>query len=343
VSFRSRRLAAFVVLPAAFLAACSSGSGSSAKSTPATPSATASGSSAAPSSPAGPPASTTTTTVGVKVSGGFGATPTLTIPATAAPKALTQQTLVPGLGATVAKGDTVIANYVGETWAPKSGAANVFDSSFARSTPAPFVIGEGQVIPGWDKTLVGKHIGTRLLLTVPPADGYGTTGNSQANITATDTLVFVIDLVADYKSNASAPGTVVPNLATAGLPKFTNVPGKEPTITSTAGVKVPTAPISTLVIKGSGAKIDASKTLVLQLVQTDLATGKDTQATWGQAPQTVEASSVFNVADKLQGQNIGARAVALLPATPAVPASASAASQAAAPPEILIIDVIGQY
>lgn len=321
---------AVLLTTAVLLTACSSGS----KPGP------------SPSSPSG--ASTTsgkatTTSEGVAVSGAFGTTPTLTIPAAPAPTMLTQQILTRGSGARVAKGDTLVANYLGETWAPKNGKATPFDSSFSRGTPASFVIGTGKVIPGWDKTLVGKTLGSRLLVTVPPIDGYGASGQPNAGITGTDTLVFVIDLVADYKPGASAPGTVVRNIPGTGLPKITNVPGKKPTIISTAGVKVPKQPTTTLLVTGSGAKIDSSKTLVLQLVQTDLATGKHTQATWGQGPQTVAAQSVLQLAGKLTGQNIGSRAVVLLPATPATPASSTQPAQPATPPQILIIDVVGQY
>ncbi len=346
----SRRLAALLVIPAAFLAACSSSSGgsaansggaSSASSAPSSGGGSSSGGSSsgapAPVGPGNP------TTVGVKVTGAYGKTPTLTIPAKPAPTALTQQILTTGTGAAVASGDTLIANYVGETWAPKDGKPNVFDSSFSRGAPAGFVIGTGQVIPGWDKTLVGKKLGSRVLLTIPPADGYGSAGQSSAGITGTDTLVFVIDLIATYKPSASAPGTVVPNVPTAGLPKITNVPAKPPTIVSVAGVKEPKAPTSTLVVKGSGAKIDSTKTLVLQLVQTDIATGKQTQSTWGQGPQTVPAQNVFNIADKFKGQNIGSRVIALLPATPATAATADQPAQDASPAEILILDVVGQF
>ena len=56
-------------------------------------------------------------------------------------------------------------------------------------------IGAGQVIPGWDKTLVGQKIGSRVLLVVPPKEGYGSKGSSQAGIKGTDTLVFVVDIL----------------------------------------------------------------------------------------------------------------------------------------------------
>ena len=55
-----------------------------------------------------------------------------------------------------------------------------------------------QLIPGWDKGLVGQHIGSRVLLVIPPADGYGKTGNPQAGIKGTDTLVFVVDVLGAY-------------------------------------------------------------------------------------------------------------------------------------------------
>jgi peptidylprolyl isomerase len=303
-----------------------------------------SGSTSAPvSASSGATSSTVTTKVGVTVSTGFGGTPTVTIPAAAAPTALSDQVITQGTGPVVASGDTIAANYVGETWAQKNGKVNVFDSSFSRGTPAGFVIGTGAVIPGWDKELVGQKIGSRVLLSIPPADGYGTSGQSAANISGTDTLVFVIDLVASYKPGISAPGTVVSNLSTAGLPKITNVAAKEPKVLSTAGVPTPTAAKSVLLVTGSGAKIDSTKTLVLELVETDLKTGKDTQSSWAQAPQTVLASSVLGVASVLTGQNVGARALILVPPIAAQAATATAAAVAATPAEVLIVDVVGQF
>ena len=38
-------------------------------------------------------------------------------------------------------------------------------------------------------------MGSRVMLIVPPAQGYGKTGNTQAGIKGTDTLVFVVDIV----------------------------------------------------------------------------------------------------------------------------------------------------
>jgi FKBP-type peptidyl-prolyl cis-trans isomerase len=337
-------LLALLLAAVVSLSACSSGSRSpSAGSSPSSgqPSPTSSTSTgSAPTSADAPVVENT----GIKVTGAFNTEPTVTFPASGPPKKLIEQTLIAGSGTPVASGDTVISNDVGEIWPTKIGSQpKVFDSSFSRGAPTGFVIGTGAVIPGFDKTLIGKRLGTRMLLSIPPADGYGPSGNSQAGISGTDTLVFVVDLLADYKPDASAPGVADSQLPATGWPKITNTPGRQPVITSVAGVKAPTSPTSKLLVKGSGAKIDPSKTLVLQLVQTDIATGTQTQSSWGKQPQLVSAQNVLSVATALNGQNIGARAVALLPATPAQQATATAAAQPATPAQVLIIDVVGQY
>jgi peptidylprolyl isomerase len=51
------------------------------------------------------------------------------------------------------------------------------------------------VIAGWDQGLVGQTVGSQVLLVVPPDQGYGSKGNSQAGIKPTDTLVFVVDIL----------------------------------------------------------------------------------------------------------------------------------------------------
>lgn len=117
--------------------------------------------------------------------------PTVTIPKTAAPKETKQATLIEGKGATVEKGQTLIANYHGVLWRDGS----VFDSSWDRGFAADFPIGSGRVIPGWDKTLVGKKVGSRVLLVIPPADGYGPKGGGDGKIKGDDVLVFVVDIL----------------------------------------------------------------------------------------------------------------------------------------------------
>ena len=120
--------------------------------------------------------------------------PAITVPSDAAPTQLVVQPLIKGTGAAVTSGQTITAHYTGVIW----GTGKQFDSTWDRGAPADITIGTGNVIPGWDQGLVGQTIGSQVLLVVPPDQGYGTTGNSQAGISGTDTLVFVVDILDAY-------------------------------------------------------------------------------------------------------------------------------------------------
>lgn len=121
--------------------------------------------------------------------------PTITAPTgVAASPSLVVQPLVVGTGPVVEAGQTVVVHYTGIVY----GTGKQFDSSWDRGQAAEFVIGKSQVIAGWDKGIVGQTVGSQLLLVIPPADGYGTSGNSSAGISGTDTLVFVVDILDAY-------------------------------------------------------------------------------------------------------------------------------------------------
>jgi FKBP-type peptidyl-prolyl cis-trans isomerase len=133
-----------------------------------------------------------------------GAAPTVTMPSSKVkpPKTLQVETLIKGTGAKVASGDYVVVQYVGYIWR----TGKTFDSSWSRKTPFGFEIGAqpAQVITGWDTGLRGVTVGSRVMLVIPPSDGYGSTGASQAGITGTDTLVFVVDVIDAYSASSSS-------------------------------------------------------------------------------------------------------------------------------------------
>jgi peptidylprolyl isomerase len=122
--------------------------------------------------------------------------PTVNIPkGVKPPSGLVANVLIQGHGATVVKGQTLLLQYTGVDW----NTGKNFDSSFTRKTAFTTAIGEGAVIPGWDQGLVGKHVGDRVLLVIPPSLGYGPQGGqSSAGIGANDTLVFVVDIIAAF-------------------------------------------------------------------------------------------------------------------------------------------------
>jgi len=118
----------------------------------------------------------------------------VTSPRTAPPTSMVVQQLVTGTGDTVRAGQTVRVTYTGALWKDDS----VFDASALHDTGSlEFQAGAGTVIKAWDEGLVGQPVGSRVLLVVPPADGYGAAG-SPPKVSGTDTLVFVVDILAAY-------------------------------------------------------------------------------------------------------------------------------------------------
>lgn len=129
------------------------------------------------------------------VSGASAGAPAITIPQAAPPSTLIVKTLIKGTGPGLADGQTVVAQVVGMNWRTKKVFYTTWPSAASPTgEPFSFVLG-GQVIPGWNKGLVGIPAGSRVMLIVPPADGYGKAGDASAGIKATDTLVFVVDIL----------------------------------------------------------------------------------------------------------------------------------------------------
>lgn len=95
---------------------------------------------------------------------------------------------------TAQKGDTVFVQYTG-----KLTDGTVFDSSIPRGQPFSFKLGSGMVIAGWEKGILGMHVGEKKTLTIAPADGYGANGvpNGRGGyvIPPNATLVFDVELV----------------------------------------------------------------------------------------------------------------------------------------------------
>ncbi len=121
---------------------------------------------------------------------------TITVPkGVKAPTKTVVQPLITGTGAEVKKGQTIRVAYTGALY--RNG--EVFDSSASRPEEPyfEFPLGQGQVIKGWDNGLVGQKVGSRVLLVIPPAAGYGEAGSGE-KIKGTDTLVFSVDILAAY-------------------------------------------------------------------------------------------------------------------------------------------------
>jgi peptidylprolyl isomerase len=97
--------------------------------------------------------------------------------------------LTEGDGAELTLEDTVSVNYLGQVYQGEK----PFDDSYSKGQPAEFAL--TGVVEGWTYGLEGVKVGSRVLLAIPPASGYGPQGNPSAGIKGTDTLYFVVDVL----------------------------------------------------------------------------------------------------------------------------------------------------
>ncbi|WP_438480329.1 FKBP-type peptidyl-prolyl cis-trans isomerase [Oleiharenicola lentus] len=100
------------------------------------------------------------------------------------------ETIKAGTGASPKKGQLVTVHYTGKFTDGKK-----FDSSVDRDDPFQFVLGEGQVIAGWDVGVAKMKVGDKVKLTIPPHLGYGAGGYPGA-IPPNATLIFEVELLA---------------------------------------------------------------------------------------------------------------------------------------------------
>ena len=94
-----------------------------------------------------------------------------------------------GIGQGVQNDDTVFVHYTGTL---EDGTK--FDSSLDRGRPFSFVIGSGQVIPGWEQGILGMKIGEKRKLIIAPELAYGSRGAGNM-IPPNATLIFEVDLL----------------------------------------------------------------------------------------------------------------------------------------------------
>lgn len=278
-----RLRALLLAVPLIVLAACSSGAGTTDSTTDST-GASGSSSEAATPGPSVPAATAVAAAVPADqlptATGAFGEKPTLTFPAGNPVPSLQRVILTEGTGPVTEAGQWLITNYLGQVW-----GGTVFDNSYDRGKTSVFQIGAKKVVPGWDTALVGVPVGSRVMLSLPPADGYGAAGNESAGIKGTDTLVFVIDIVNAIATNAGGQTDATVQPAPANAPVVTGDLGVAATVTIPAGLAEPTAPVVSVLATGTGAPIALGNVLVQYTAVTW--TGESAGTTWpGADPST---------------------------------------------------------
>jgi peptidylprolyl isomerase len=241
----------------------------------------------------------------IKVTGAYGKEPKVTFKAPWAIDKTQTRVEDPSDGPKVAEGSMVTVNYYGVN----GRTGKVFDQSFDGGRPVSFSL--AQVVPGFQKGLVGQNQGSRVTIAMPGPDGYDASGgNAQAGINVGDTLIFVVDILQAQLSGPS--GSAVP--PKAGLPTVTDDNGK-PVVTVPA-----TAPPKTLqvqpVIAGTGPKVGEADTVTMNYLWQTW-DGRQLESTYGAQPATLAMDQALSGLKKgLVGQPVGSRVLIVVPPGP---------------------------
>jgi peptidylprolyl isomerase len=267
---------------------------------------------------------TASSSAAVTATGAFGTAPKVTIPKARAGSSLTIRTLIQGTGVTLTKADVLAANYVVYTWDGTTSSEK--GSTFGHG---PSIL-PSKALPGLEAALIGKKVGTRVLAVIPPSEGFGTSGNPQAGVTGTTTLVFVVDLVKAYSDPADTTGTQV-SAGGGNLPTVSAKSGTAPALTFPSSAP-PSALVTKTLVKGSGPKVAKGDYVVAQYVGYIWRTKKVFSSSWLSGSPfgfTIGATpeQVIPGWDKgLVGQTAGSRVMLSIP--PAQGYGSSGASQA---------------
>lgn len=233
--------------------------------------------------------------------------PQVTVPA---PWAIgsTQSTVLREGGPQLLDDDSVItiryAGYNGRT-------GEQFDGNFDQDQPLTFPI--GMFVPGFTSSLVGKAVGSRVLMGIAADDGYPD-GQPAAGIEPGDSLVFVVDIVAANFSEATGE----PVAPEKGLPSVTmNDDG--PQLSISKDDKAPSKLKVATLIKGPGAEVTKDSSVQVRFRTWNYDGAKLIEDAWSQ-PQTGAVSELIEGWIKgIPGQTAGSRVLLVVPPDLAYP------------------------
>lgn len=286
-----------------------------------------------------------------KVSGKFGAKPSVTIPKGTDPAEKTvTKTVSSGSGAAVAKGDFVRLDFaakswkdgkdLGSTWQQTPGAG----TGAARQQVVEQTGQQSQLLPAKVlNAVVGKKSGSRLLVQGTAKDLIGENLNPQSGLKPEDTLVWVVDVIGGAKVDSKAEAKGTQAKVASGLPEVKANGQKAATITIPKGEKAPKDLKDQVLIQGNGKKVEAGEGLIAQYTGVGWEDGKKFDSSWDHGGATafqIGTGSVVQGWDKsLVGKKVGDRVLLVVP--PKLGYAADASNPLAKKTLVFSVDILG--
>ncbi len=224
----------------------------------------------------------------------------------------TSKVLTTGSGPALAEGDAVKVNYV----AINGRTGKEFDNSFTSDKPLTLTLADTSVLPGFVKGLKGKKVGSRVLVAIPPKDGFGQ-DQAELGMKKDDTMVFLFDIIAKVPTIATGKAKALPK----GLPKLELDDKKQPskfTKTSKTDAKK-TKASADVVIEGTGPALELDQTISVQYIGQIYPSGKVFDSSWARnSPASIQFAEGQGLIecwlDQLAGKKVGSRVVLVCPA-----------------------------
>jgi len=277
----------------------------------------------------------------INVSGDFGTAPTVDFPTPLKTKTTQRTQIIEGSGDPLVKNQMVKVDFsVYNATTGKLIQATGYDGKKA----ATLVLNDS-TMKGLVDGLLCTQVGERVAVAVSPADGFGPQGGQQElGVSATDSLVFVLDVVRAYLPRANG----VDQPAEAGLPSVVLDSAGAPGITIPSGA-APTKLTIGVLKKGNGETVKEGDTVTVQYTGVLWDTKKVFDSSWekGSPAQFVAADGskvqggvISGFADALIGQTVGSQIIAVIPpnkgygdkASGAIPANSTL---------VFVVDILG--
>jgi FKBP-type peptidyl-prolyl cis-trans isomerase len=274
------------------------------------------------------------------VTGDFGKTPVVTLPSTKPSGQFVVHTVIQGTGPTVSSSDFAVFNYSVVDWTTGKTLAAAYGKGGAPELLQP----TQAVLPGLEDAVVGHKVGSRVVSIAPPGAATGqmsATALQQNGVGAKDTLVFVVDVNQAVGTKDAVQGTQ--SASPADMPSVVATAGKAASFTIPDSARKPKSLQTAVLIKGTGEKVTAGQTIVVQYTGATLANGKVFDSSWtdqGAFATPIGTGQVIPGWDQgLVGQTVGSRVLLSIPSNLAYGAKGQGPIPANAP-LVFVVDIL---
>jgi len=245
----------------------------------------------------------------ITVTGDFGTKPTVEVSSPVSAEETQRTVAIEGDGDQAVEGDIVNVEF--SLYSAETGAE--LSATEYADAPTQFEIDETKFLAGIAKTLDCSTVGSRLVGVIPPADSWGETGSTELGVAATDSIVFVADVIsveppiADKawgEDQEPVEGFPVVELAEDGTPTLT-IPKTDPP--TELGIEV--------LKKGDGEVVADGATVTVHYIGVNWTSGETFDSSWARGEPAAFATTgvIEGFGTGLVGQTVGSQVVIVIP------------------------------